>query len=117
MTLKTAVVAPMPRARERTAVRVNPGWLRSWRKVKRRFGNMGRVLRQQDGTLNTNRGERQVIQFSGKTLCEVGFVLSGFEGRCPGTDRGARHCFRRVGTDSAEGTVLFGVTPVASKPH
>ena len=34
MTLKTALVAPMPRASERTAVRANPGRLRSSRAAK-----------------------------------------------------------------------------------
>src|SRR5882672_3228779 len=35
MTLKTALVAPIPRARERTAVRVKPGRLRSSRAAYR----------------------------------------------------------------------------------
>ena len=36
MTLKIAVFAPMPSASVRTAMKVKPGDLRSWRKAKRK---------------------------------------------------------------------------------
>src|SRR5438270_3990080 len=36
MTLKIAVFAPIPSARVRTAMKVNPGVFRSWRRAKRR---------------------------------------------------------------------------------
>src|SRR6266496_1411849 len=88
MTLKTAVVAPIPRAREKMAVRLNPGFLRSWRKLKRRFGSMGGGSPKKRWHVGLQiAGRVNSFNLQGETICAGRFVLSGFAEWCPGVNR------------------------------
>src|SRR5690242_19995361 len=77
-----------------TAVRENPGFFDSCRRLKRRSFSkvcMYGVLVDSKGayTCVTNQPSRQAVRFPRETICEERFVLSNFATRCPPSNRGS----------------------------